>query len=154
MLKGLAAVCCAAAIAGCGSAASKPSAAANPNLKVAECMRANGVPNFPDPGGGGITELTSPAGDRITIDGVTFSGPAFESAEKRCRLFGGPTGPPPITEQDRLRLLKFAKCMRAHGVADFADPQFPPGGAIIRPAGLKRDAPSIKRAALICDRQR
>jgi hypothetical protein len=51
-------------------------------LKAARCMRANGVPNFPDPKfppGGGIGIETPP--------GVTPSSPAFQHASKVC---GGP----------------------------------------------------------------
>jgi len=52
----LVAVTGALAIAGCGSYASKPSHS-SPGLvagiKYADCTRANGVPSFPDPPGGG-----------------------------------------------------------------------------------------------------
>ena len=44
------------AVAACGSSSSAASAGASlsrSELKVSECMRSNGVPNFPDPSGGG-----------------------------------------------------------------------------------------------------
>lgn len=53
-----AAVSCALAVAACGSSGKSSSAGASggPLLKLAECMRSHGVPNFPDPGanGGGL----------------------------------------------------------------------------------------------------
>jgi hypothetical protein len=41
--------------------------------KMAQCMRDNGVENFPDPDGG-----------RVTIDGSIAEDPDFEAAQKKC----------------------------------------------------------------------
>ena len=63
---------CAIALAACGSS-SKPSSSGSAGtqaLKYANCMRANGMPNFPDPGSNGA--LPNPAS------------PAFRAAEKAC----------------------------------------------------------------------
>jgi hypothetical protein len=50
-------------------------------LKFASCMRANGVPNFPDPTSNG--EI----GNNGAISGVNENSPAFQSAEKKCSKF-------------------------------------------------------------------
>jgi hypothetical protein len=49
-------------------------------LKFAACMRANGVPNYPDPtsgNGGGVS-------NSIAGSGVDPNSPAFKRAEKKC----------------------------------------------------------------------
>jgi hypothetical protein len=67
-------------------------------LKMAQCMRTHGVPNFPDP-----TVQTSPGGGigiRITGAGSGFNPntPAFQKAQTECggilKAAGGPSGPP------------------------------------------------------------
>ena len=52
---------CAIALAACGSASNPSSSgsAGTQAVKYADCMRANGVPNFPDPGSNGA--LPNPA---------------------------------------------------------------------------------------------
>jgi hypothetical protein len=63
-------------------------------LKMAACMRAHGVPNFPDPivntgPGGGVSVRITGAGG-----GIDPSSPAFQSAQKECGpLFKKPGGP-------------------------------------------------------------
>jgi hypothetical protein len=122
-------------------------------------MRAHGVPNFPDPGRGrsggeGLTVLFSPNSSAVTIGGIQFSGPAFQAALNACRFFGGGHASPPVPEQQRQALLAFATCMRKHGVTDYADPQFPPGGGVFGGGAGSRaaqTAPNFKRAVSICN---
>jgi hypothetical protein len=64
----LAAASCALTIAACGSSSSKPSGSSSPYgpasspAAMSRCMRANGVPNFPDPDANGNIQfpITSP----------------------------------------------------------------------------------------------
>jgi len=105
---------CAVALAACGSS-SKPSssgAADTQALRYANCMRANGMPNFPDPGSNGA--LPNPAL------------PAFRAARKACAKLqpvglhlGGPPAP---TAAELHAALAFARCMRKHGFSQFPDP--------------------------------
>ena len=80
-------------------------------------MRANGVPNFPDPSGGGGIQLSASSG-------INPASPAFKAAQSKCRhlLPGGgpPTGPP--SAQAKLAVLKISECMRSHGISGFPDP--------------------------------
>lgn len=121
----LAALGCAAAITACGSNHSSTSAASNgyaQGLKFSECMRANGVSNFPDPG---------PTGFHLTPGSGITESPAFNSAMNACQNYLPPSGPSPaIAESVRLEEIAWAKCMRAHGVPNLPDPgpngiQFP-----------------------------
>jgi hypothetical protein len=124
-------------------------------------MRANGLSNFPDPiqGSGG---LGFPGGvvlsstDQLTVDGVTFSGPALKRAQAACKEFlpGGSGPPPAMTVQQRRQALAFATCMRAHGVPNFPDPGS--GGPV--PAGKankqtllgESSSPAFQHAGKVC----
>src|ERR1019366_4651915 len=152
----LATVCC--TVAACGGSSTKPTASSNSQLALSECMRAHGVPSFPDPtkgpGGEGMSINQSPGSSTLTVDGIPFSGPAFVAAEKTCKLFGGGNAPPSISESQKLALFHFAECMRKHGVPNYPDPQFPSGGGIMRPSvpGLNRNSPAVEHAAGVCNK--
>lgn len=152
------AVACTAALAACGSSNRTTAGAAGPShaaLAAARCMRAHGVPRFPDPGPhGGMTVNLSPGDSTVTIDGSPFSGPAFQAAEKLCRPLGdgGPANPA-VSDEQRRTMIAFARCMRRHGFPQWADPVFPPGGGIMGGGGPStRNVPGVKRAAAICNK--
>ncbi len=127
----LVAVTCTAGLAACGAGSrSATTGVANggmPNaIKFAGCMRAHGVSNFPDPtaGPGGGINIGGPG------SGIDPASPTFQSAQKACsKLMPGPSGPPRMTESGYLAALRFAKCMRGHGLADFPDPTRSPSAA-------------------------
>jgi hypothetical protein len=107
-----------AAIAGCGFAGPPSRTAANaksrPNsaLQFSQCMRANGVPNLPDPGPGGYQ-----------TSGINLQSPAAKSAFNVCEKHLHQSGhPPPTPESVRHQELLLAQCMRANGVPNFPDP--------------------------------
>ena len=96
---------------------------------MSKCMRANGLTNFPDPsqGSGGVG---FPGGvvftnqGQLTVNGINFSGPALKRAMAACKVYlPGGGGPPPAQTAEQTRAqLKFAHCMRAHGVPNWPDP--------------------------------
>ena len=145
------------AIAACGSSSSEPTASSNPQFALARCMRAHGVSGFPDPtkgpGGEGFRITKSVGSSSLDVDGIPFSGPAFQSAERVCKLFGGGSSPPPISERQKLAMIAKARCIRRHGVPDFPDPTFPAGGGVesggLGP-GLGPRSPAVQRAARDC----
>ncbi|MCK2216319.1 hypothetical protein MF672_021305 [Actinomadura sp. ATCC 31491] len=97
------------------SASASPSPTLDPQqaaLKFAQCMRQHGI-DMPDPQGGDI-RLTVPRGaSKEKMDKAQKAcGPIMESAVK--------AGTPSAEDYDKM--LKFAQCMRAHGV-DVADPK-------------------------------
>jgi hypothetical protein len=119
-------------------------------------MRADGVPNFPDPtGGGGLAIPNS----------IDPSSPAFQTAQHTCQsLMPGGSGPAPATAEQKERLLTIARCMRAHGVSGFPDPFASrpsdpaglamafgrPGGFLVIPDALNPSSPIFKQAAGTC----
>ncbi len=135
-------------------------------LGYSQCMRANGVPNFPDPKAGGGFSFQAGAG-------IDPSSPAFKAAQTKCKKLlpsGGPAGPGTTThpsEQALAQLVKAALCMRRHGVSDFPDPRtsvpsnpFPAGSPgvisdiegviLVFPPTLDTQSPAFTRAAAAC----
>jgi len=112
------------AIAACGSS-SKPQSKSgvgfsSAGVKYSDCMRSHGVPNFPDLNANGSVSLPS---------SIDPQAPAFQSAEGTCaslRPQGSP--PPPISLAQQKSFVANAECMRTHGIPDFPDPTFGPGG--------------------------
>lgn len=153
------------ALAACGSSASTSTTAAafKPDQMVsfARCMRAHGVPNFPDPGSngnGGIqiqATKTAGSGASMTVNGVSVSAPAFQSAMQSCRS-DLPNGghPPPLSAARKQAMLQFSACMRAHGLPNFPDPMFGSGGKVELRAtpqeGIDPNSPGFQRAQAAC----
>jgi hypothetical protein len=110
---------CAIALAACGSTSTPNAALAKSDvtLKLAQCMRTHGVPNFPDPSPGGGLQIS-------WASGINPASPAFLSAQEACRRYAPPGahGPGPMSAPERRHAVAFAECMRAHGEPDFPDP--------------------------------
>jgi hypothetical protein len=152
-------VLCAAACGGSGQSGATGTNAASgvkQGLQLAQCMRAHGVPNFPDPSASGGIIIGQGSG----IDPQT---PAFQAARQVCRklLPGGGPGPVKPTKAQFTAALAFAKCMRTHGLPRFPDPlaSFPRGsgpfislhGMLFEPGpGLDPQSPAFQQAASRC----
>lgn len=94
-------------------------------LEYSQCMRDNGVPEFPDPeqqGEGGISlGLT---------DGIDPDSQEFKDAEAACEdLRPQPNGGDEIDPEVYEALVEYSECMRENGIEEFPDPE--PGGGII-----------------------
>jgi len=81
-------------------------------VKLAECIRAHGVPHFPDPDPKGETNF-----------GIDVSPAVWKKATEACKsitppgTFSGKRSP-----KQQSAALRFAACVREHGVKDFPDP--------------------------------
>lgn len=162
-----AAAACAAFVAACGGGShrsvqkqgSKYGPRSSP-YAMAKCMRANGLTNFPDPsqGSGG---LGFPGGvifsvnGELTVDGVTFSGPALKKASQACKTYLPPAGrPPALSAQQRAQMLAMARCMRAHGVPNFPDPgSGPPAGSSKQVPLPGSNTPAFNHAIQVCGKR-
>lgn len=133
-------------------------------LAFAGCMRANGVPKFPDPTNGGGFLFHRSAG-------VDPSSPAFEGARAKCKKYlpPGPGSGPPPSPKMLAHYLTVAQCMRRHGVPEFPDPRTTApsnpraalggGGGVISdiegvvfifPGRIDQQSPAFTHAAAIC----
>ena len=61
------------------AASSAPTANSSQLIRYAQCMRANGVPNFPDPTGGRLLLRGGPG------TGLNPNSPAFRAAAQKCK---------------------------------------------------------------------
>jgi hypothetical protein len=85
-------------------------------LAFANCMRSNGVPNFPDPN----SSEKFPGPQQL---GVSSS--QYQAAMNACQHLlpnGGNAPNQAELQQERTALLPFARCMRSHGVSNWPDP--------------------------------
>jgi len=81
-------------------------------VKFAECVRAHGVPHFPDPDATGNFNF-----------GVDVSAAVFTAAVNACKALQPPgTLSAKRSTKQQSAALRFAQCVRSHGVPDFPDP--------------------------------
>jgi hypothetical protein len=122
----------------------RPGGASNHQQAVtyAKCMRSHGDPSFPDPGPNGAFPNNNGSLDK--------SSPAFTKAAAACKSLepGGPA--PSVFQQDYRKLLKYAACMRAHGLPDFPDPVLEEHGVGFTGGHIDRNSPQFKNANQAC----
>jgi hypothetical protein len=127
---------------GPGKPAADDSSAA---LKFSQCMRAHGVSEFPDPSPDG--------GFSFNASDVNINSPTFKAAQRACQQdFGAGTPAGQALTQDLNHLLRYARCMRGHGVINFPDPVLrsglPPGFDF--PPNMDLTSPTFLAADHIC----
>ena len=160
---------------GCGSATPRHSSTAmmaSPQALVfSKCMRANGVPSFPDAGGAstGIA-ISTPFGD-FHPSANLINSPAFKAAMAACGklLPGGARR----AQQPAAQLIEewrtVSVCMRGQGVSGFPDPTFAPpprdqaaehslvldidGVVLALPSTINPQSPAFIHAAGACNFQ-
>ena len=137
-----------------------PDATQPQSLAFAKCMRANGVPSFPDPGGQGTF-------NNAQVQALT-TGPQGDNALHQCRsvLPNAGTGLTvtqiqEIQQQNLRNAVKSAHCMRAHGITNFPDPagstqssgvNWQPVISATQTGGLSLNTPSYEAAYKTCGR--
>jgi hypothetical protein len=83
-------------------------------VKYSECMRANGVADFPNPNAEGL----------FPYGGISVSKPVWTNAVAACEEQQPPgwSTDGQRTPEQQVAALEFAHCVRDHGVPDFPDP--------------------------------
>jgi hypothetical protein len=133
--------------AACGGGGGSPSASGSSAheklVAFAECMRSHGVPDWPDPlPQGGFPRK----GDHT---------PLFDSAWQFCQHLLPPPQPPNAAQQAQQMAhgLKFARCMRSHGIPGFPDPSAAGDGlSFPLPPGFDWNSPRVQAAQNACKR--
>jgi hypothetical protein len=134
-----------------GSSSSSSSEATEAQLLTyAECMRAHGIPDFPDPvpsplGGYAFHAHISPGSD------LDPNSPRNQSAQKACQE----DVPPSIANATPARMavnaLKWSKCMQTHGEPNFPEPN---GQGVIKITNatgtMDPNSPQFQRAEKAC----
>lgn len=139
-------------LAGCGSSRGASSAGGSVNQRativlreLSRCVRAHGVPDFPDP--------------QLGSDGVpryADSAPRVPAAtQQACRVVAARipaeyTSTTAISSGDYQKLLRLARCIRSHGIPDWPDPnalgEFPVN-ARIQQGGKRLFVPAVHACA-------
>ncbi len=136
---------CSNAPAGSDSSGGNSTAAIHEQaVQFAECMRDNGVREFPDPD----------ASDALTIDGIVNGSSLDPSTAAWKKAIGAckDLEPPGFmghkrSAQEQESALTFAQCMRDNGVKDFPDPTI--DGPLINVEGA-RSIPGFDAAVQKC----
>jgi len=112
-------------------------------VEYAQCIRANGYAEFPDPDSNGRLQV------RIT---TPVAGEQFRTAQSACtdklpsRMAAANA---PMTPERLDGLVKFAECMREDGIANFPDPT-PQGAFEISDPALGLATPQVQQAMEQC----
>jgi hypothetical protein len=139
----------AVALVACGGSGSKVNASATQEgeqqiVNFARCMREHGV-NISTPNG--------PGGGQIKVTGTNPQ--VMEAAQKACERYRPQGGKEKLSPAERAAredaLLKFARCMRSHGI-EVQTQTSNGGGAIgMHLNGVKPDSPTFQAAQKACE---
>jgi len=142
------------ALGACGSSGSPDDNAPDDSdaarVKFEQCLRDHGV---------NVQSAPDGKGSRIEFksDGKGGGSPKkFEETQKTCQKQAGFKPKPPSEAQQaefKDAALKFARCMRSHGI-NMPDPQFEGNGGVLQrgPRGVNPNAPRFKTAQKECGR--
>jgi hypothetical protein len=134
-----------------GSSNNRGASQAQQSLAFAQCMRSDGVTDFPDPGSNGQFGK---------ISAQLEDSPRFGTGFNACKHLL-PAGGMSKGQQDAPQLLKFAQCMHAHGVPTY--PEQPgsvnpysvldPNTAVnaLQEAGVNPNSPVVSAALQACE---
>jgi hypothetical protein len=138
-----------------GSASASKGSSASPAdnaLKFSKCMREHGIPNFPDPQiSGGSVRL------QFKATSGQVSPQTMEAAQRACQRYQA-AEQQNLTPQQKVEreeaVLKFAKCMREHGI-NLPNPSTSGGGIKIQRdpgpgAGVNPASPAFEAAQKAC----
>lgn len=138
------------AAGGSGSTTAKYRAA----LAYVDCMRSHGVPNFPDPTSVGQINVKFAYGGKggsPVSAGIDRNSPQYIAADQACRhLLPGGVPTPAQNQQALAKGLKFAQCMRSHGVPNYPDPN-PNDPNVVRLIGVDTSSPQFQSAQKVCE---
>jgi hypothetical protein len=113
-------------------------------LKFAQCIRDNGLADFPDPkfDDNGEAQVNTP--DKVDKN-------KLDAAQDKCKQYLPNGGVRQPLDPDRLaKVREYSRCMRDHGIAKFPDPDDNGGIAINGGPGLDPMSAEFKAAEQEC----
>jgi hypothetical protein len=152
LLIALVALSCAPTVAGCGTSSTRNRGVSNTHaqaVRYADCVRAHGVSDFPDPSPGG--------GFNLRALGSEAGSPTLLAAQTACANMqpGGSGRPAPFTGEQQRQMVAKAQCIRTHGVPNLPDPMTVSDGMFGEPnlpPGWNPEAAAIVKATKACAR--
>ena len=134
------------AAAGSGSTGSGKSGGL---LAYSQCMRSHGLPDFPDPNSQGVIEGKSSSASGGNASDLNPNSPTYQAAQKACQKYASGGTTPADQTQQLAQALKYAACMRSHGVTNFPDPMVVNGQIEFNGSGIGR-SPDYQSANTAC----
>lgn len=141
ILAGVVLAAAAISLGACGAQHARSAGGTNQHVltvlrQLASCVRANGMPNFPDPviGRNGVAVFPD-------------SAPRIPAATDRscrsiaARIPASYTSTTPVSASDFQKLLALARCIRSHGLHDWPDPNAL--GEFPIDAGIQQDSKGL-----------
>ena len=132
------------------SSSAAASAADTGALAFAHCMRAHGLPNWPDP-------LSNGAFDKSKLQATGYSTTQVRAVEDGpCKTLLPTTAPSTpnsqtLTTQQQQDYVNAVACMRSHGYSNFPDPTFSRGHVTLTPPpGVDTNSTQFTSAQHIC----
>ena len=122
------------------------------SVAFSRCMRSHGVVRFPDPGSNGMIP-------KVSLEQLGISSSKFLAAQRGCQRLSPSSGQSRQAwdQQVMTALLRFARCVRSHGVTNWPDPlaESDPGqpgtpGFPRSMPGVNQDAPQVEDATSSC----
>jgi hypothetical protein len=106
-----------------GSSNAGRSANSQIGIDYARCMRAHGVPRYPDPGSG--NELASGL-PKVSPQQLEVSSSQYQAARNDCAhlLPNGGQMTQGQSQRDLNAMLRYARCMRSRGLPNWPDPSY------------------------------
>jgi hypothetical protein len=119
-------------------------------LALARCMRANGLPRWPDPTSGGAfdkSELQATGYGQAEVRAVE-DGPCKNTLPTAAP---STSASPTISVQQQQDYINAVACMRSHGFTNFADPTFSEGHVtLVPPPGVDTNSAQFAQAQHTC----
>lgn len=146
-MKGTAAAALVLLAAACGGSPSSTSAVVTQTVNsqavaFSRCLRAHGIPDFPDPTSRGEVP-------KVTPQQVGVSESRFRAAQTACASLRQPAQ----AQQPQIMagMVNFARCMRAHGIPNWPDPSTDrTGQPVFDISGINPDSPRVSNTADAC----
>ena len=152
-----------ALLAACSGSPSSSSGSGDPSnaggsvtakaVAYTQCMRSHGVSAYPDPDSSGDLQKITPS--NLSQLGVTQS--QFNAAQTACQALWPYQGPTLAQQRQELTDdLKFAQCMRSHGLPNFPDPTTSSSGHVefvlsVSRLGVNPRSPQVLAKAHECE---
>jgi len=126
------------------ASSSSPSSPGSP-LALAQCMRDHGIHDFPDPDSSGNFDLGGGSD-------LNPNNPSYQAAARGCRSLGsaGKASSGSLSPLQIAAVVRFAGCMRSHGIDNYPDPDSSGRIPGIRHFGIESSSPQFQAANNAC----
>ncbi|MFJ5155908.1 hypothetical protein ACIQCF_30920 [Streptomyces sp. NPDC088353] len=133
--------------AGSGKASASPTGPQDRALAYSQCMRDNGVSEFPDPSEDGGIKIGPGSGLDPNSSEFKKAREACQDLSPQGRNSGGGT-------IDPAKAAEWATCIRENGLPDFPDPEVKSGSMQIDMTGLDPQSDKFQKAMRACQDKR